>query len=634
MIVGTAGHIDHGKTALIKALTGVDADRLPEEKARGITIDLGFAYADLGNGEISGFVDVPGHERLIHTMAAGVGAIDAALLVVAADDGVMPQTREHIAILELLGLTRAIVALSKADLGDAERRAAVTAEIREVLAATSFAAAPIVPVSALTGEGIADLRERLAGLARAIPLRDGSGLFRFAVDRSFVLEGFGTVVTGAVLSGSVAVGDSVTISPAGLAARVRGIHAQNRRAETGRAGQRCALNLSGDGVTKEAVTRGDILVAPVLHAPTNRIDATLAVLAHESRPVGTWFPARLHTHAAEVGARVVPLAGDIAPGGSGLVQLVLDRPLAAAIGDRFILRDVSASRTIGGGRFLDLRAPARKRSTPERLELLTAAQSYDPLETLRRQLAVGPVDMGVFLRDRSLPSDLGAPLLSQLGAADVGGYALSAEAIKVLREKIAATLADFHDRFPDLAGVGREKLRIEVVRGLPAAAFTELLRSESGRGAVVLNGAFVSLPGHTPQMSTQDEDLFARILPNLLGEARFRPPRVRDLADMLDVTEQDVRRVLKLSQRLGRTDQIAHDHFFARDTVREMAAIVVEIARDEPDGWFGAPAFRDRVHNGRKVAIEVLDFFDRLGLTLRRGDLRRINPHRLDLFAE
>ncbi len=634
MIVGTAGHIDHGKTALVRALTGVDTDRLPEEKARGITIDLGFAYADLGDGAVTGFVDVPGHERLVHTMAAGAGAIDLALLVVAADDGIMPQTREHLAILDLLGIDRGIAAVTKSDLADAARREAVTEDIRAMLAGTALRDAPILPVSSVTGEGIAELRRRLASVAAAIPQRAAAGLFRFAVDRSFTLSGVGTVVTGAVLAGSVAVGDTVTVSPSGLSARVRGIHAQNRQAQSGHAGQRCALNLAGEGVGKEAVARGAMIVDPVLHAPTDRIDAELTVLQGEPKPVGTWFPARLHTHTAETGARIVPLAGEIGPGESGLVQLVLDRSVAAAVGDRFILRDASASRTIGGGRLLDPRAPARKRGTPERLAMLAAARSTDPAAALAGQTAVGPVHLPDFLRDRGLPRSAGSGILANANAVPVGDHAVSAPQLDDLRTRLEQALTSFHAENPDLAGIGREKLRLALARLLPPQSFLAFLRGESDRGAVALDGAFVRLPGHRVRMSPEDEDLFRRMLPDLLGEMRFRPPRVRDFAESFGVDEKVVRRVLKLAQRLGRADEIARDHFFAREVIREMAAIIADVAAAAEGGWFTAPAFRDRVHSGRKVAIEILDFFDRLGVTLRRGDLRRINPHRIDMFVD
>lgn len=634
MIVGTAGHIAHGKTALVKALTGVEADRLAEEKARGITIELGFAYADLGGGAVTGFVDVPGHERLIHTMLAGAGGIDFALLVVATDDGVMPQTREHLAILGLLNLRRGIVALTKADLAGPGRRAEVTAQIRAALAETPLAAAPVLPVSSLTGEGIDDLRAALALAEAETARRSVQGPFRLAVDRSFTLPGAGTIVTGTVISGRVALDDAVIVSPSGLKARVRGIHAQSHRALEGQAGQRCALNLAGDGVSKAAIHRGDMILAPDLHAPTERIDAELSVLPGEPHPIGTWFPARLHSHAADVAARIVPLGGEIAPGGSGLVQLVLEHPIAATVGDRFVLRNTSASRSIGGGVLLDLRAPARKRSTPERLAMLGAARNPDPAAALAGMLAVAPVDLPGFLRDRALPEAAQTPIRNAAGAIVIGRLALSTAQMQGLRHGLTDTLAAFHAENPDLPGLGREKLRLALTPRLPKEEFLAFLRDEAQTGRVVLEGAFLRLPGHEVQLSPEDETLFARIQPQLLGEGRFRPPRVRDFAQEFGMDEREVRRVLKLAQRLGRVDQIAQDHFFARAVTTEMVAILRDVAAQSGDGWFTAPAFRDRVQNGRKVAIEILDFLDRLGLTLRRGDLRRINPHRADLFGE
>ncbi|TBN43813.1 selenocysteine-specific translation elongation factor [Paracoccus subflavus] len=634
MIVGTAGHIDHGKTALVKALTGTDADRLAEEKARGITIDLGFAYADLGGGSVTGFVDVPGHERLIHTMLAGAGGIDMALLVVAADDGVMPQTREHMAILDLLGIGRGIVALTKADLADDARRQAVAAEIRETLADTVLADAPILPVSSLTGEGLDALRAALIDAETQTVARRADGPMRLAVDRSFTLSGAGTVVTGTMLTGRVALGDQVVVSPTGLPARVRAIHAQNRPAAEGVAGQRCALNLAGEAISKGAIHRGHVVLSPALHAPTDRIDAWLTVLPGEPKPIGTWFPARLHSHAVEAGARIVPLADPIRPGRGGPVQIVLDRPIAAAVHDRFILRDVSASRTIGGGRFLDLRPPARKRRSPERLALIGAAQADDPAKALAAMLTVTSVDLPGFARDRSLSVPAIAATVAAADAVTIGDLAIGRDALARLRDGLTTALAHFHEDNPDLPGMGRERLRLMLQPRMPKDAFLAFLRTEADAGRALPDGAFVRLPGHEVRLTPEDEALWQRIGPALLGEMRFRPPRVRDLATDFGIDERDVRRVLKLTQRLGRTDQIAHDHFFARAVTAEMVAIIHDVAAQAENGWFTAPAFRDRVQNGRKVAIEILDFFDRHGLTLRRGDLRRINPHRADLFGD
>ena len=639
MIVGTAGHIDHGKTTLVRALTGVDTDRLKEEKARGISIDLGFAYLPAPDGSVLGFVDVPGHEKFVHNMLAGATGIDFVLLVVAADDGVMPQTREHLAIVDLLGIERGIVALTKADLVSPERRAAAVEEIRQTLSTTTLAAADILPVSTVTGEGVDDLRQRLFAASRTIHAHSAQGRFRLAVDRCFTLPGTGTVVTGTVLSGAVSVGDRVAVSPVGLDARVRSIHAQDRPTERGLAGQRCALNLAGDGITKDAITRGAMVLDPALHMPTDRIDAVFKLLPGEAKPVTQWMPARLHHASAEVGARIV-LLGDapIAPGTEAPVQLVLEKPIAAAAGDRFVLRDTTAQRTIGGGKFLDLRAPARKRRTPERLAQLAAYALADPQAALAALLERPPyyVDLSSFARDRALAEDDVARLIEASQAMVVPApqamLVLSAARAVSLKRALLDTLTHFHANHPDLPGIGLEPLRLQLSPRLPAPGFIVFLQGLATAGEIALDGAWVRLAGHEVRLTPEDETLWRRIAPLIGGDERFRPPRVRDLACSLDVREPDVRRLLKLVGRMGKVDEVAHDHFFLRATVAEMVEIIVDCAGAAPDGQFTAAQFRDRVDNGRKVAIQILEFFDRHGVTLRRGDLRRINKHRLDLF--
>jgi selenocysteine-specific elongation factor len=634
MIVGTAGHIDHGKTALVKALTGVDADRLKEEKARGITIDLGFAYLPNEACEVLGFVDVPGHERFVHTMLAGATGIDFALLVIAADDGIKPQTLEHLAIIDLLGIRTGLVALTKADIVPPDRLAFVTGEIRTALLGTVLAAAEILPVSALTGQGVDDLRARLFSAAADMDGRPSAGRFRLAIDRSFTLSGAGVVVTGTVLSGAVRVGDRILVSPSGLAARVRSIHAQNRPAEEGRAGDRCALNLVGEDISKEAIRRGDVALDPELHAPTDRIDAELRILPGEKKPIGQWFPVRLHHASAEVGGRVVLLDdAPIQPGDVATVQLVLDQPLAAAIGDRYVVRDVSAQRTIGGGRFLDLRAPARRRRTPERRQQLKALAVDDVEGSLRALLTAPPqmCDWWGFARDHVLSEAQATLLAERLElVALAGGIAMLPENWLAFRTRLSELLTVFHAENPDLQGIGRERLRLALKPRLPVAAFVDALGGLTRDGGIALEGAFVRLASHTVRLTDDDETTWELIEPMLGGSERFRPPRVRDIAALIGRTEPDIRRLLKLTGRLGRVDEIAHDHFFLRTTVREMAAIAADLAAR---GEFTAAQFRDRVESGRKVAIQTLDFFDRHGLTLRRGDLRRINKHRLDQFG-
>ncbi|MGI3902146.1 MAG: selenocysteine-specific translation elongation factor [Janthinobacterium lividum] len=639
MIVGTAGHVDHGKTALVRALTGTDTDRLPEEKKRGITIDLGFAYRAAADGDTLGFVDVPGHERFVGTMVAGATGIDLLMLVVAADDGVMPQTREHLAIADLLGLRHGLVVLSKADLADTTRRGEVEAEIRAALADTALAEAPILPVSTVTGEGIAALGELLEAERAAQAARHLMGRFRLAIDRSFVLAGAGTVVTGTVLSGTVAVGDRIAVSPSGLPARVRSIHAQNQAAETGRTGQRCALNLGG--IERSAVSRGDVALDPSLHAQTDRIDVRLRVLPGEPKATPIWLPVRLHHGAADIAARLVPLSAEgIAPGHEGYAQLVLDRPIAAAAGDRFVLRDTSARRTIGGGTLLDLRPPARKRRTPERLAQLDAQAETDPERAVARLLDLAPytLDLTAFCRDRALAADAPVSLAARLDLVMLkvgeGLTALAADRWQAYAAALTSALTAFHAENPDLQGLGSERLRLQVEPRLPRPAYVAALARLVETGRIATEGSWIRLADHVARLSAADEALWSRIAPNLSKhEERFRPPRVRDIAGVLDVPEPDVRRVCKLVGRSGRIDQVAHDHFFTRATVAEMAGIVADLSHHAAKGEFTAAQFRDRVENGRKVAIQILEFFDKHGLTMRRGDLRRLNPHRADLFG-
>jgi selenocysteine-specific elongation factor len=644
MIVGTAGHIDHGKTALVRALTGVDTDRLKEEKARGISIDLGYAYLSGPDGKILGFVDVPGHEKFVHNMLAGATGIDFALLVIAADDGVMPQTREHLAILDLLGVTRGVVALTKVDLVSLERRDEVVSEIRDVLATTSLAGADILPVSSASGEGIDVLRDALFAAAKASG-KSQSGRFRLAVDRCFTLSGTGTVVTGTVLSGAVSVGDHVVVSPSGIAARIRSIHAQNRPVQRGVAGERCALNLAGEGISKDAVSRGDVVLDPALHAPAERIDATLRLLASEQKAITQWMPARLHHAASEIAVRVVLLdSAPLSPGSEGRIQLVLEHPIAAAEGDRFILRDTTSQRTIGGGRLLDLRAPQRYRRTPERVKQLDAHAQQDHAAVLSALMACPPhfVDAGAFARDRALTAGELAAVLESAGAVPLGadGHIAISQADRLrLGEALKNALKTFHQNNPSARGISLERLRLELPTRIPLKFLSALVQAMAKAGEVSLEGAVVRSAGHAMTLAPADAQLWAKILPLLAGAARFRPPRVIDIAAHLKIPDAAIRKLMKMLARLGLVIEVAEDHFFLRETMGEMVDLAADIAAQSANGEIAAAQFRDRLEShtenvGRKVAIQVLEFLDRAGVTLRRGDLRRINLQRRDHFRK
>jgi selenocysteine-specific elongation factor len=640
VIVGLAGHVDHGKTALVKALTGVAGGRLKDEKARGITIDLGFAYMATRSGRPIGFIDVPGHERFVHTMLAGASGVDFALLTIAVDDGIMPQTLEHLAILDLLGVDRGAVVLTKADLASPESIEHVAQQAKALIAATTLARAEVMPVSALTGAGVDALRAHLEEAGVAVRDRRVGQRFRLAVDRVFTLSGVGVVATGTVLSGSVHLGDRIQLSPSGLFARVRSLHAQNRPAEEAHVRERCALNLTGPGITKDAIRRGDVALDPELHAPSDRIDARIRVLPTEKKPVGQWLPVRLHHASAEVGARIV-LFDDkpIAPREEANVQLVLDRPIAAAAHDRFVVRDVSAQRTLGGGLFLDLRAKARGRRTLERREQRAALALADPSAAFAALLETPPFafDLAAFARDRALCAERRDQLVAELGLvileARDSNIALTRERWPLFASAVLERIGAYHGDNPDLQGLGREQLRVTSQLKLPKPAFDVALKKLAHSGRLVLDGAFVRLPSHEVQLTPEDKVAWEMIAPLLGGEQRFRPPRVRDLAAATGRAEKDLRRVLKRVGRMGWVDEVAHDHFFLRSTVSEMTTIIADLSASAKDGSFSAAQFRDQVDNGRKVAIQILDFFDRHGLTLRKGDERRINRHRLDLFG-
>ncbi len=638
MIVATAGHVDHGKTLLIKRLTGVDTDRLPEEKARGLSIDLGFAYQPLPNGDILGFVDVPGHERFIRNMACGVAAVDFALLVVAADDGVMPQTIEHLAILDLLGVARGAVAISKVDRVEPGRVEAVTAEIAELLAASGLAGAPAFPVSGITGDGIEALKEHLAEAAAAVAARAAGGNFRLAIDRDFTVPGAGLVVTGAVFSGTTAVDDRLILSPQGIEVRVRGIHAQNRQSPTARAGQRAAINIAGPGLRNAEIHRGDWLVAEPAHAPARRIDARLKVLASEARPLAHWTPVHLHLAAADVTARVAVLADKkIEPGAAGLVQLVLDRPIGALRGDRFVLRDQSARRTVAGGAVIDIFPPARGRARPERLAQLAALQQPPPEAALAELIEAAPagVPLTPFATAWNLTPAEAAAVYEQVPMATIGErvapVAVAPARWQALRYDILGTVAAFHQKSPENVGLEQTALRRSLPATAPAPLFAAALDRLIGERALKREGLSLHLPSHRARLSDTEEALWQRV-ETLLAEGELRPPRIREVAEALGKTPEAVERFFMRAARLGLLLPVAPNRYFPPAAVRRLAAIAEELA-EQGGGAFDAKGYRDASGIGRNLTIEVLEFFDKAGFTRRIGDSRRIAKPSAEAFG-
>ena len=627
MIVATAGHIDHGKTLLVKTLTGVDTDRLPEEKARGISIDLGFAYRALAGGAVIGFVDVPGHERFIRNMLAGVCGIDFALLVVAADDGVMPQTVEHLHILDLLDVRRGIAVITKIDRVPPERVEAVRAEVTALLAPTRLAGIGILPVSAVSGAGIEELDRQLAAAAGAFSARMTEGQhFRLAIDRAFTIAGSGTVVTGTVFNGAVAVGDRLVVSPRGAAVRVRGVQKRGQAADRAQAGERCALNLTGADL--ETVARGDWVLAEAIHAPTQRLDARITLLASEPQPLKHWTPVHLHLATADVTARVsLPGEAALGPGGSAIAQLVLAKPVGALNGDRFILRDQSARRTLGGGVVLDPHARAARRATPARRAELTALEHGAPEMALAELLKdeTRGVDLVRFERTFNLKPERLAALYAAAGIAVLGKderTGVTRSRREKLREAVPAALRDFHRTQPQAVGMDSAALRKQLAPQLPAEAFQALLRELADERRVEIASNLVRQPGHDATSNPEDQRMWQLVLP-ALQQGGFAPPPVAELAAALKLKEAALKDFLHRKSRGGEVMRVPPDRFYPRATLATLAATTHALARSNPNG-FTAAQYRDATGIGRGLAIEILEFLDTLGITQRVGDARKI----------
>ena len=631
MILATAGHIDHGKTALIRALTGVDADRLPEEKRRGLTIDLGFAYATLPGGTELGFVDVPGHERFLPNMLAGVLSTDRVLLIVAADDGPRPQTLEHLDIIELIGIAELTAVVTKIDRVPAERRAAVEAEIGALLAAAGFPKAAIFPVSSRTGEGISALAGHLQKSAHAAPrsraAASASGLFRMPIDRAFTLPGIGLVVTGTIAAGSVATGDRLVLSPQGTPVRVRGLHGHNRPIEAAATGGRCAINLAGSFPEGGEPRRGDWILAAERHAPTTRLDLSLRVSRFAEAPLRDGLPVHLHLGTTDTVGRAAVLGSrEIASGESGFVQLDLEHPLGALSGDRAVLRDHAARHTLAGGRVVDPFAPRRGRRQLARLAVLGALATTDPARALARLLAVeGVVDLAQFALARNLaPSELDR--LTETGEFLCIGparapIALTPERLAALGDKVADALGAWHQAQPDALGPSRPVLITQLRGAAPEAALEAALDALAGAGRVVRQGPIWRLPEHQPRLTRSDERLWERVHP-LLAAADLRARRIRELAVALGLTPEAVERFLSRAERLGRVARVADNRFFLPETLATLAEIARELADSSPEGAFTAAAFKNRCGLGRNVTIQILEYFDKAGATRRMGDTR------------
>jgi selenocysteine-specific elongation factor len=617
VILGTAGHIDHGKTALVRALTGVDTDRLPEERRRGITIELGFAPLVLDGVGTLGVVDVPGHEAFVRTMLAGATGIDLALLVVAADEGVMPQTREHLAILSLLGVRGGVIALTKRDLvSDADWLELVADDLRAAVAGTPLADAPVVPTSVVAGSGVAELKRAIGEAARRVPPRTSGDLFRMPVDRSFSVRGTGTVVTGTVWSGSVKRDDVVRVVPGDHAGRVRGVQTHGAAVDAAHPGARTAVALAG--LEPGDVPRGSVLVSDSSWTPTRTLRAEVTLLDDAVGPLRPRTRVRFHLGTAEVGARIVAAGGPLEPGSRKGARVALDEPVIARAGDRFVLRSSTPVATIGGGTVLDPLPPSR-RSRPwpveadgevARLRLLLAEAGPHGVE--RSALAVR---LGV------RPSDVDAVVAAAgAGVRAVGARYYAAAAADALAGRLMALLAETHAKAPLEPGVS-----LQMVRAQLAAAgelVEDTVRRLVGAGQIELEGGMVRQAGWAPRPSPGQEVLLAR-LDDALVAADREPPSVGELTAGLGAA---VPALLRLLERRGRAVQVEPDRYYAAGAVERLVTSLRQGM--EPNRIYSPAELRDVLGVSRKYLIPFLEFCDRRQITERRADGRVLaGPH-------
>ncbi|MCM0083555.1 selenocysteine-specific translation elongation factor [Geomonas sp. Red32] len=628
LILGTAGHIDHGKTSLVKALTGVDTDRLKEEKARGITIELGFAHLEFPGEVRFGIVDVPGHERFVRTMVAGVGGMDLVLLVIAADEGVMPQTREHLEICNLLGVKRGLVVLTKCDLVEKEWLDLVAEEIREYLGGSFLDGAPVIPVSSRTGEGLELLKNELKLAAAETVQKRGDAAFRLPVDRVFTVTGFGTVVTGTLLSGQVSVGDEVELLPGGLSCRVRGVQSFGSKVERGGGGERLAVNLQG--VEHTEVSPGDVVTPRGVYRPTRAVDVKLNHLPSAPRELVHRSTLRLHSATYEVAAQVILFdRSALEPGESCYAQLRLARPVLLLPGDPFVLRTFSPQATLGGGAVLDPAPPRRRRRSTEALMLLEAVEAGCDQDRIRLMVESSLLS-GVSLEELMSRSGLSArkldtllpPLLTSGAIVQMvkePRIFLGRASFDQLKEKLSHELVTFLRENAMQEGIGKEELKSRIPKRSDPRFFGPLLASMEKEGLAVSDRDLVRLPGRSAEVS-RDQAEFQRELETALIDSAMEPPAVKELCERLSCREKELYEHLNHLIREGRVVKVRSDLYYAPAPLADIRSRLTGYLREH--GEITPPEFREFTGLSRKFMIPLLEYFDQERLTIRSGDKR------------
>ena len=622
MIIGTAGHVDHGKTELIKALTGVDADRFVEEKERGVSIDIGFAPYSMADGRIAGVIDVPGHERFIHNMLAGIGGIDLVLLVIDAQEGIMPQTREHLDILELLQIKKGLVVITKRDLVDGEWLEMVVEEVREFLGNTFLAEAPIFPVSSITGEGLEELRLAIDALVDTVQEGDEKAPLYMPLDRVFSISGFGTVVTGTLLTGVVKVGQVVEVLPPGRELRIRGIQVYGGKVETAAAGQRVAVNVPG--LERGEIARGSVMAAPGYYHLTRFCDARLKLLPG-LRPLPNLAPVHFYLGTARVTARLLLLEGDeIVPGEEGFVQCRLDKPLVARRGDRFIIRSYSPMVTIGGGIILDDQPPRHRRFRPDVLARLEELEQEDPRPFILQKLkSAGGATLTELSHFTHLGTEQLQPMLEEAvqdgDVSKLGELYVIGETRGAWEQQIREMLAQFHREKPLLPGIAKSLLGGFLPRKAVGRPYDALLEQLKNQGLISIRGEFVSRHDFSPrpvpgQVKKLEEMLVA------LEKADLSPPAPRELWQLLGVKKEEGEMLLDYLLRQGEVVKAGEEYYLHHLVVERC----LKLLRDHFSGNRSVTLaqYRDLLQGSRKHSQAILEYFDGCKYTRRLGDER------------
>ena len=628
IIIGTAGHIDHGKTALVKALTGIDCDRLREEKERGITIELGFAALDLEGGRRVGIVDVPGHEKFVKHMVAGASGIDAVMLIIASDEGVMPQTREHLAICRMLAVQAGCVVLTKSDLVDADWLDLVAADVRDFVAGSFLDGAPVVAVSAQTGAGLDELRARLAQMMDSVQERSAKGLCRLPVDRVFSMKGFGTVITGTLQAGTFQTGDEVSIEPGGQRAKIRGLQVHGDSVGSAGAGQRTALNFQG--LEKDRIARGDVVGLPDTLVATKKIALWYEHLAGAGRALKNRAPIRFHAGTAERMGRVVLLeAEEMLPGDKAFVQIVLSQPVVVLPGDRFVLRSYSPVGTIGGGMILDIQPPKHKRmsaATVARLSVLKDGSVSDCIQLYCREAGVRGIEFDALLRRCGRARQELLKVLDGMTAR--GEITLVAKKpqffsvpgiIDGLYEAALAQLRAFHESSPLVPGMRRQELLDRLAPNIDTRLFQWVLDRLAESGAMRVQQEFLSLSSHRPALQQGQQKLKDTVIRLYTGGGHM-PPTRREVVENSGVREKDLAEILQLLVREGALVRLNDDLYYTAESMRDLSEQAVLFMQQH--GELSIQGFKEQTGLTRKFLIPVFEYFDRTRLTIRMGDRR------------